>query len=72
MSLRNGIRWMPLHGIGKQGTYSFKFTPSTIPPETAVKSYPAIVGIYDRLSGDRAFLPNGESYTAVPELDIVE
>ncbi len=46
--------------------------PIAIPAETAVGSYPAIVGFYDRTSGQRALLPNGESYTAVPNLDVIE
>ena len=46
--------------------------PIYIPPETAVGTYPAIVGFYDRASGKRALLPSGESYTAVPNLDITD
>ncbi|MBK8905100.1 MAG: glycosyltransferase family 39 protein [Anaerolineaceae bacterium] len=48
--------------------------PITIPAETAPGSYQAIVGIYDRLSGDRLpVLVDGEvvgDFTAVPQLEI--
>ncbi len=43
-----------------------------IPQNTAVNTYPAIIGFYDYDSGQRAVLGNGESYTAVPNLDIIE
>ena len=46
--------------------------PIVIPADTAVASYPAIIGFYDRQSGQRALLSNGETYTAVPMLKIVE
>lgn len=42
-----------------------------IPQDTAVNTYPAIIGFYDYDSGQRAVLGNGESYTAVPKLEIV-
>jgi len=57
------------------GDIILQIHPIPIPPDTAPGSYPAIVGLYDRTSGER--LPvldkSGEvveTYTAVPSLDI--
>ncbi|HFQ92807.1 MAG TPA: hypothetical protein ENK32_02270 [Anaerolineae bacterium] len=57
------------------GDVILQIHPVPIPPDTAPGSYPAIVGLYDRASGERLPVLNEhgdvvETYTAVPPLTI--
>ncbi len=53
------------------GDILIQIHPIPIPAETAVKEYKAIVGFYDRASGQRAVTGRGGDYTAVPNLKVM-